>query len=83
MSKLTIYLLIDGVKKLPKYVCTVIDKDGNRSKQRIEAPSQEVVAESLKARNYYLVSVKEEGLFDKEIEFGGNGIINSKRAIRC
>lgn len=79
MSKLTIYLLNDGVKKLPKYVCTVIDKDGNRSKQRIEAPSPEVVSETLKARSYYVVSIREEGIFDKEIEFGGNGIINSKQ----
>lgn len=67
------------MKTLPKYVCVVIDKDGNRSKQRVEAASQEVVSESLKARNYYVVSIKEETIFDKEIEFGGSGLIPSKQ----
>ena len=67
------------MKRLPKYVCVVIDKDGNRSKQRVEAPSPETVSESLKARNYYLVSIKEESLFDKEIEIGGSGMISSKQ----
>ena len=67
------------MKRLPKYVCVVIDKDGNRTKQRIEAPSPETVSETLKARNYYLVSIKEEGIFDKEIEIGGSGVIGSKQ----
>lgn len=67
------------MKRLPKYVCVVIDKDGNRTKQRIEAPSPETVSETLKARNYYLVSIKEEGIFDKEIEIGGSGVIDSKQ----
>lgn len=79
MLKLSIIYLDEGVKTLPKYVCVVIDKDGNRSKQRIEAPSPETVSETLKARNFYLVSIKEESIFDKEIEFGGSGLLPSKQ----
>ena len=42
----------------------IVDKDGNRSKQRIEAPSPEIVSDTLKSRNYYIVSIKEESIFD-------------------
>lgn len=64
---------------MPKYVCVVIDKDGNRTKQRMEAPNTEAVSAALKAKNFYLVSVKEEGIFDKEIEFYGSGSLPSKQ----
>lgn len=77
--KLSIYHLDEGVKTLPKYVCVVIDKDGRRSKQRVEAATPETVAATFKARNIYLVSIKEEGLFDKEINIGGSGMLPSKQ----
>ena len=77
--KLSIYHLGEGVKTLPKYVCVVIDKDGRRSKQRVEAATPETVAATFKARNIYLVSITAEGLFDKEINIGGSGMLPSKQ----
>lgn len=64
---------------MPKYVCTVIDKNGQKIKQRAEGVDSDVVSAALKAKGYYLVSIKEETIFDKEIEFFGNGVLPSKQ----
>ena len=71
--------MLKGVKKLPKYVCVVIDKNGQKVKQKVEGPSSDTVSSMLKSKGYYLVSIKEETIFDKEIEFFGNGILSSKQ----
>lgn len=68
-----------GVKKLPKYVCVVIDKNGQKVKQKVEGPSSDAVSSVLKAKGFYLVSIKEETIFDKDIEFFGNGVLSSKQ----
>ena len=67
------------MKRLPKYVCVVIDKNGQKVKQKVEGPSNDAVSSMLKAKGYYLVSIKEETIFDKDIEFFGNGVISSKQ----
>jgi len=64
---------------LPKYVCVVIDKGGQKVKQKVEGPSSESVASMLKSKGFYLVSIKEETIFDKDIEFFGNGVLSSKQ----
>ena len=55
-----------GVKKLPKYVCVVIDKNGQKIKQKVEGPSSDSVSSVLKSKGFYLVSIKEETIFDKD-----------------
>jgi len=70
-----------GVKKLPKYVCVLIDKNGQKVKQKIEGPSTEAVASTLKTKGYYLVSIKEETIFDKEISFGSKGLSSKQVAL--
>lgn len=64
---------------MPKYVCVVIDKNGQRVKQKIEGPSSDSVTLMLKAKGYYFVSIKEETIFDKDIEFFANGTLPSKQ----
>jgi len=64
---------------LPKYVCVVIDKNGQKAKQKIEGPNSDTVSSMLKSKGYFLVSIKEETIFDKDIEFFGNGILSSKQ----
>ncbi|MBP3285225.1 MAG: type II secretion system F family protein [Clostridia bacterium] len=65
---------------MPKYRCVAIDKDGKRdSRIRVEAPNKETVASVLKNKGYYIVSIREETIFDKEIEIGGNGSLPSKQ----
>lgn len=68
-----------GVKKLPKYVCVIIDRNGQKIKQKIEGPSTDAVSSVLKSKGNYLVSIKEETIFDKDIEFFGNGALPSKQ----
>jgi type IV pilus assembly protein PilC len=68
-----------GVKKLPKYVCVIIDRNGQKIKQKIEGPSTDAVSSMLKTKGNYLVSIKEETIFDKDIEFFGNGVLPSKQ----
>jgi type IV pilus assembly protein PilC len=67
------------VKKLPKYVCVIIDRNGQKIKQKIEGPSTDAVSSMLKTKGNYLVSIKEETIFDKDIEFFGNGVLPSKQ----
>ncbi len=64
---------------MPKYVCVVIDKNGQKMKQKIEGLSNDSVASMLKAKGYYLVSIKEETIFDKDIEVFANGTLPSKQ----
>lgn len=64
---------------MPKYVCVVIDKNGQKLKQRIEGPNNDAVSSMIKAKGYYLVSIKEETIFDKDIELFGNGVISSSQ----
>lgn len=68
-----------GVKILPKFVCAVIDKDGRRSKIRVEAPSRNAVMDILKTKGSLLISIKEETIFNREIEIGGGGFLPSKQ----
>ena len=67
------------MKKLPKYVCVIIDKNGQKIKQKIEGPNPDAVSSMLKSKGNYLVSIKEETIFDKEVEFFGNGILPPKQ----
>jgi len=64
---------------LPKYVCVVIDKNGQKVKQKVDGPNHEAVSSMLKSKGCYLVSIKEETIFDKDIELFGNGILSSKQ----
>lgn len=64
---------------MPKFVCTLIDKNGQRVKQKIEGPSADSISSMLKSKGYYLVSIKEETIFDKDIEIFGNGNLPSKQ----
>ena len=64
---------------MPKYVCVIIDKNGQKIKQKIEGPSTDAVSSMLKSKGNYLVSIKEETIFDKEIEFFGNGALPPKQ----
>ena len=64
---------------MPKYVCVLIDKNGQKVKQKVEGPSNEAVSSMLKSKGYYLVSIKEETIFDKDIELFGNGVLSSKQ----
>jgi len=64
---------------LPRYVCVVIDKNGQKVKQKVEGPNSDSVSSVLKAKGFYLVSIKEESIFDKDIEIFGNGILSSKQ----
>lgn len=64
---------------MPKYVCVAIDKNGQKVKQKVEGPSSEAVSSMLKSKGYYLVSIKEETIFDKDIELFGNGVLSSKQ----
>ncbi len=64
---------------MSKYVCVVIDKNGQKVKQKIEGPSNDSVASMLKAKGYYLVSIKEETILDKDIEIFGNGTLPPKQ----
>ena len=64
---------------MPKYVCVIIDKNGQKVKQKIEGPNTDAVSSMLKSKGNYLVSIKEETIFDKEVEFFGNGVLPSKQ----
>lgn len=65
---------------MPKYRCVAIDKSGKRhGRIPVEAPNREAAAELLKRKDYYIVSIREETIFDKEIEIGGNGSLPSKQ----
>ncbi len=64
---------------MPKYVCVIIDRNGQKIKQKIEGPSTDAVSSMLKTKGNYLVSIKEETIFDKDIEFFGNGVLPSKQ----
>lgn len=65
---------------MPKYRCVAIDKAGKRhGRIPIEAPNREAAAELLKRKDYYIVSIRDETIFDKEIEIGGNGSLPSKQ----
>jgi len=78
-----IYIVVvyKGVKKLPKYVCVLIDKNGQKIKQKIEGPSSDAVTSTLKGKGYYLVSIKEETIFDKELSFGSKGLSSKQVAL--
>lgn len=64
---------------MPRYVCVVIDKNGQKLKQKIEGSSNDAVSSMLKSKGYYLVSIKEETIFDKDIELFGSGSLSSKQ----
>lgn len=65
---------------MPRYRCVAIDKAGKRhGRIPIEAPNRDAAAELLKRKDYYIVSIREETIFDKEIEIGGNGSLPSKQ----
>lgn len=64
---------------LPRYVCVVIDKNGQKLKQKVEGPNNDAVSSMLKSKGFYLVSIKEETIFDKDIELFGNGSLSSKQ----
>lgn len=64
---------------MPKYVCVLIDSNGQRVKQKTEGPSAEAVSAMLKSKGFYLVSIKQETILDKDIELFGNGTLPSKQ----
>lgn len=64
---------------MPKYVCVIIDKNGQKVKQKIEGANSDTVSSMLKSKGYWLVSIKEETIFDKDIEFFGNGALSAKQ----
>ena len=65
---------------MPKYTCVAVNKDGKREPRiKLEAPSREAAATLLKSKGYYIVSIREETIWDKEIEFGGRGSLPSKQ----
>ena len=66
---------------MPKYVCVLIDKNGQKIKQKIEGPSSDAVTSTLKGKGYYLVSIKEETIFDKELSFGSKGLSSKQVAL--
>ena len=69
------------MNKLPKFVCTLIDKNGQRVKQKIEGPSPDAVSTMLKNKGYYLVSIKEESFFDKDFFYNLVSILLSFKSI--
>lgn len=65
---------------MPKYTCVAVDRDGKRNgRMKIEAPNREAAATLLKSKGYYIVSIREETIWDKELEFGGNRSLPSKQ----
>lgn len=64
---------------MPKYVCVLISSDGQRVKQKIEGPSSEAVSSMVKSKGSYLVSIKEETIFDKDIELFSNSVLSPKQ----
>ena len=64
---------------MPKFVCVLIDKNGQRVKQKIEGPSSDSVSSMLKNKGYYLVSIKEESIFDKDLDLFSGKVLPSKQ----
>jgi len=65
---------------LPKYTCVAINREGKREGRiKVEAPTKEAATTLLKDRGYLVVSVREEGIWDKEIELIGRGNLPSKQ----
>ena len=64
--------------KLPNFLYKALDQNGNKLKDKIEAPNKETVVSMLKSRNLYVVSVEEEDLFNKDIELFSNAVFTAK-----
>lgn len=60
------------VKDLAVYVYQAVDAAGKKQKGNIEANSQEQAVSSLKTDGLTIVSIKEAGLLDKDIQIGGS-----------
>lgn len=52
---------------MPKYLYKALDSNGNRLKDKIEAPNKETVVAMLKSKGLEVISVVEEDVFNKEI----------------
>lgn len=67
-----------GEKIMPNFTYTVLDKDGNKLKDKIEAANKETVVAMLKSKNLYVISIEEENLFNKEIKLMSNAAFAAK-----
>lgn len=60
------------------YTYKVVDKDGKNKKGKVEAVSEEQANSKLKNEGYTVVSVKPEGVLDKDIKIGGDKKVKSR-----
>lgn len=58
---------------MPSYSYTAIDKSGKERKATIEADSPEMAAEHIRKASLVPVEIKEVGLLEQDIKFGGGG----------
>ena len=63
---------------MPNFTYTVLDKDGNKLKDKIEAANKEMVVSMLKSKNLYVISIEEENFFNKEIKLMSNAAFAAK-----
>ena len=62
---------------MPIYLYQAFDQNGNRLKDKVEAPNRDIVIAMLKSRNFTILSIQEENIFNKEINFGVTKSFNS------
>lgn len=63
---------------MPNFLYKALDQNGNKLKDKIEAPNKETVVSMLRSRNLFVVSVEEEDLFSKDINLFSNAVFNAK-----
>lgn len=63
---------------MPKFLYSALDQNGNKLKDKIEAPNKETVISMLKSKNLFVINVEEEGTFNKDIELFSNAAFTAK-----
>ena len=63
---------------MPNYLYKALDPNGNKLKDKIEAPNKETVVEMLKSKNLFVISVEEEDIFNKDINLFANAVFTAK-----
>lgn len=63
---------------MPNFLYTALDKNGNKLKDKIEAPNEETVASMLKSRNLMPIKIEAENVFNKDISLMSNATFGAQ-----
>ena len=65
------------------YNYKIVDSNGKNKKGTVEATSEEKATDKLRAEGFTVLSVKEQGVMDKDISFGGKRVSNRDLSVFC